>query len=200
MRVEQTMRGTSVTSNPSKHITKSDSETVLFSETSPSLQKLVRVFSNYFVVCTYTGLQKLIRRIQNVVSSYSLTILLVFRNDFVVFRLYFVVVGKYLFLFGHYLFVIFRNDVRRIRDRCMSYSVPNVPGPWNGNFYSQTTGNVDNRMRGHWIPSLAFSVGWVCGAGAVSFRRWLRGPRLAGVRVRWGGVGWRGWGRGSELP
>ena len=36
--------------------------------------------------------------------------------------------------------------------------------------------------------------GW---AGAVSFRRWLRGPMLSWVRVGWGGGG--GWGRGIKL-
>ena len=58
-------------------------------------------------------------------------------------------------------------------------------------------GNVNNRTRGQLMRSLAFRVGWEGWAGAVSFRRWLRGPMLSWVRVGWGGGGGGGAGASS---
>ena len=71
------------------------------------------------------------------------------------------------------MFVVFRNY-------CSSCSETSIP---------ELGGNVNNRTRGQLMRSLAFRVGWGGWAGAVSFRRWLRGPMLSWVRVGWGGGG-----------
>ena len=160
--------------------TKSDSETALYSETS--LQKLFRCIRKLF-----RCIQKLLY--SETISSYSETLFVVFRNYFVVFRNYFVVFRNYCRriqkLFSSYsetIFVVFRNY-------CSSCSETSIP---------KLGGNVNNRARGQLMRSLEFRVGWGGWAGAVSFRRWLRGPMLSWVRVGWGkGAG--GWGRRIKL-
>ena len=136
-------------------------------------------------------IRKLFRCIQKLlysetISSYSETLFVVFRNYFVVFRNYFVVFRNYFVVFRNYfcriqklfssysetIFVVFRNY-------CSSCSETSIP---------KLGGNVNNRTRGQLMRSLAFRVGWGGWAGAVSFRRWLRGPMLSWVRVGWGEV------------
>ena len=148
------------------------------------IQKLVFrnyfvVFGNYFVVFRNSCIQKLFRRIQKLfssysetissysetISSYSETIFVVFRNYFVVFRNYFRRIQKLFSSYSETIFVVFRNFYSRTRGQCEQSHA------WTVDAFSCIQGGVG---------------GW---AGAVSFRRWLRGPMLSWVRVGWGGGG-----------